>query len=100
MAFVKGQSGNPNGRKSGSQNKLTKSVKEAFEIAFERLGGAEGLVEWGQENRTEFYKIAQKLIPLHVDANVNGDINLRVTTQDDEAIIARYINKQKLLEGK
>ena len=30
MAFEKGQSGNPEGRKKGSQNKYTKQTKEAF----------------------------------------------------------------------
>lgn len=66
------------GRKPGSQNKFTRSVKEAFGEAFELLGGAKALYAWAKENPTDFYKLASKLIP--VDANVK-------VTQTPEAIV-------------
>lgn len=51
------------GRKKGSKNKLTRSAKEAFEMAFQGLGGAEALTEWARTNQTEFYKLYARLIP-------------------------------------
>ena len=48
------------GRQEGSVNKLTKSVKEAFNDAFNAMQDKPevNLTEWGEKNPTEFYKIA------------------------------------------
>lgn len=51
------------GRKKGTPNKLTKSVKEAIAIAFTELGDVTALVAWARDNETEFYKIWAKLLP-------------------------------------
>jgi hypothetical protein len=51
------------GRKRGNPNKLTKSAKEAFELAFEGLGGVDGLIAWGLKHRTQFYRLYARLIP-------------------------------------
>jgi hypothetical protein len=58
------------GRKKGVQNKLTQSAKQAFQFAFDELGGAKGLAQWGKKNKDEFYKLYSKLIP--VDVTTNG----------------------------
>jgi hypothetical protein len=60
------------GSRKGSPNKLTKSVKEAFEIAFSELQGDSeaNLANWAKENTTEFYKLAAKLIPTSVNADL------------------------------
>ena len=56
MAFKKGEK-RPEGagRKKGSANKTTVKVREAMELAFEGIGGVPALVEWVQDNQTEFY---------------------------------------------
>lgn len=54
------------GRKAGTPNKVTRAFKEAVLAAFHELDGVDGLVAWGKENRTEFYKIAARLIPHEV----------------------------------
>jgi hypothetical protein len=66
--FEKGNKGKP----KGATNKLTKSVKEAFEIAFNELQGDSeaNLANWAKENTTEFYKLAAKLIPTSVNADL------------------------------
>jgi hypothetical protein len=51
------------GRKRGNPNKLTRSAKEAFELAFEGLGGVDGLIAWGVKHRTQFYRLYARLIP-------------------------------------
>lgn len=61
------------GRPKGSPNKLTKSVKDAFQEAFDVMQEQPGvkLTEWGKENPTEFYKLAARLIPAEINAKVS-----------------------------
>ena len=70
MAFKKGNSGKP----KGSQNKLTKTVKEAFEIAFNELQSDKkaNLAMWAKENTTDFYRLAAKLIPTSLNADLTS----------------------------
>ena len=51
------------GRPKGSTNKMTRAAKDAFGLAFDGLGGVEGLIEWGKRNRSEFYRLYARLIP-------------------------------------
>lgn len=77
MPFEKGKPRHPKaGRKVGSINKTTASVKEAFQAAFESLQADKknNLVVWGAQNPTEFYKLASKLIP--IEGNVQAAITL------------------------
>lgn len=62
------------GRKAGTPNKLTKSVKEAFEQAFNAMQEEPGvkLGDWGKTNPTEFYKLAARLIPTELNAKVTS----------------------------
>ncbi len=63
--------GNPNlkagpGRPKGSQNKLTKTVKQAVLDAFEELGGADWLVSVGRKDPKTFSQLLAKCIPAEV----------------------------------
>ena len=58
------------GSRKGKPNKFTASAKEAFQLAFDQLGGATALAKWAKENQAEFYKLYSKLIP--VDVTTNG----------------------------
>ncbi|MBS0416676.1 MAG: hypothetical protein JSR66_03110 [Proteobacteria bacterium] len=70
------------GRPKGVPNKFSAEAKECLALAFEGLGGVEGLVEWGKKHRAAFYRIWSKLIAnsgasaavdasMHLTANVN-----------------------------
>jgi len=74
MAFQKGKS-KTGGRKAGVSNKNTLAAKEAFQIAFDKIGGASALAAWAKDNQTEFYKIYGRLIPM--DTHVTGNLTLR-----------------------
>lgn len=60
------------GRQKGTPNKLTATVKEAFQAAFDELqqDPATKLSAWGKENPTDFYKVASKLIPTEVSGSL------------------------------
>lgn len=63
------------GRKPGVPNKLTKSAREAFQLAFEKNGGGAALARWAKKNPTEFYKLYARLIPVeHVGEGGSGPI--------------------------
>lgn len=66
------------GRKPGTPNKVTQTVKQAFEAAFADLqpdsANPAHLVNWAKANPSDFYRIASKLIP----EQVSGDLNLQV----------------------
>jgi hypothetical protein len=70
------------GRAKGTPNKVTRTVREAFEKAFEALQDHDEakLEAWAVRNPTEFYKLASKLIPADVNAHLTGGIQLTVVT--------------------
>lgn len=68
------------GRAKGTPNKLTVTVKQAFEQAFKDLQADPKqpyhLLNWAKENQTDFYKLASKLIPEEISGNVALTINV------------------------
>jgi len=58
------------GRTKGVPNKITRSAKEAYALAFDGLGGAAALQQWARENLGEFYKLHARLIP--TESHVSG----------------------------
>lgn len=62
------------GRPKGVPNKATIAAKEAFQLAFDKMGGWERLAQWAMEDRDntkEFYKLYARLIPQ--DVTTGGD---------------------------
>ena len=62
MPFQKGN--RLGGRKKGVPNKVTVQAREAFQLAFDGIGGAPALQQWGLANLTEFFKLYARLIPV------------------------------------
>ena len=75
MAMPKGRPKQPgSGRKAGTPNKVTRSMREAFAEAFEQRGGVPALLSFADrspENERVFYQLASKLIPSEV-TGANG----------------------------
>lgn len=60
------------GRKKGSRNKVTLAFKEAVLRAYDGIGGDRAFQLWATRNRTEYYKIAARLIPHEVVGPSDG----------------------------
>lgn len=75
------------GSRLGKPNKLTMAAKEAFQHAFDGIGGQVALAEWGRENRTEFYKLFARLIPVQQDTNLNITKSAADLTDDQLAAV-------------
>mgnify|MGYP003402832662 CR=1 FL=1 len=75
MPFEKGHN-KAVGRPTGSQNKLTKTVKERVLEVFNELqeDPKANLLSWAKDEPTEFYKIAAKLIPSDINAKIEGKV--------------------------
>lgn len=78
------------GRPKGVKNKTTLAMKEAISSVYADLQADAGgdhahFKGWAQLNPTEFYKIAARLIPQDVNANVNANVGLLPGRIDDLA---------------
>ena len=63
------------GRKKGTPNKITLTVKEQIELCYQRIGGDKRFSEWANENPDLFYvHIYPKIIPK--DIHVTGTIGV------------------------
>ena len=60
------------GRPKGVQNKLTKSIKEAIEAAFQGVGGPEYLMRQAEENPQAFMTLLGKIIPNQIQADLTN----------------------------
>jgi hypothetical protein len=65
-----------NGRPKGALNKTTIAAKQAHVLAFEGAGGVKAFTEWAIANRTEFYKLYSRLLPLEANLHHDGTVTL------------------------
>ena len=72
------------GRPRGIPNKVTQSVKEAIERAFDELGGASYLVHVGRQDPRTFCALLSKLLPTKL-ANADGSPLLAALTELTDA---------------
>ncbi len=76
------------GTRLGKPNKLTMAAKEAFQYAFDGIGGQDALAAWGRDNQTEFYKLFARLIPVQQDTTMHITKSARDMSDDELAAIA------------
>lgn len=84
--WVKGQSGNPDGRPKGSSNGFTEMRGKFMEV-FQQLGGTDGLKAWVEKdpkNQDTFYRLIVQLVPK--ESNVTLDTT--PATPEDRAVQA------------
>jgi hypothetical protein len=91
--------GRGRGRALGSAGKVSRQAKENILDAFEFIGGVDALAAWARKNRTEFYKLYARLIPVTVHAAV--DVRHASEYSDDELarIVARSSREGAVIEA-
>jgi hypothetical protein len=78
------KAGEHNGRRKGTPNKLTLSIREAIEHAFDELGGTSYLVHVGRTDPRTFCSLLGKLLPTKL-ANADGSPLLAALTELTDA---------------
>lgn len=69
--FKPGQSGNPNGRKKGSRNKLGEEFLDALQADFE-AHGAEVIVRVREDRPHEYLKVIAGILPKELNVNTRA----------------------------
>jgi len=82
------------GRKPGVPNRITKSVKESIEAAFQEVGGVQYLTEQAEKNPQGFMSLLGRLLPTGSQLNVAVGVSVD-GRESFEAILARAI----IIEG-
>lgn len=69
------------GRKKGQVNRLTRTMKEAIEQAFEKAGGVDYLVRLANgtsSDRQAFAALIGRLLPMQVNSNIEARIRVEL----------------------
>ena len=64
------------GRPKGSENKVTRVVKDAVQDAFDELGGAQYLLQVARDDPKTFCGLLGRVIPTQVNAELKGDVQV------------------------
>ncbi len=76
------------GRKKGTPNKLSSTVKENVVAVFNHLNGEEltHIKDWALENPTQFYNLYAKLLPTEIEADIehSGLVAVTLTPTDEK----------------
>lgn len=66
------------GRKRGVPNKVTGALKDMILGALDRAGGVDYLEKQADENPVAFMTLVGKVLPLQVNAKVDGEVSYRI----------------------
>lgn len=77
MPFTKGKSGNPRGRRVGSENKVSRELKDMILSALDGAGGEAYLQKQATENPTAFLTLVGKVLPLKVAGSDGGPLKVQ-----------------------
>jgi hypothetical protein len=82
------------GRKKGSPNKSTRSVKEAIELAFLGIGGVDQLIKWAKKHPSEFFsRVWVRILPQQIQLDLAG------IDGKPPAVIVYLPEKRPVIEG-
>lgn len=60
------------GRKKGTPNKTTATIKDAITQAFDGIGGVRALIAWGTANPGLFFPLWARLAPAELNVKAEG----------------------------
>jgi hypothetical protein len=66
------------GRKKGTPNKVSATVKQNVLEVFEKLGGVNAMTCWAIEDPRSFYQLYGKLIPTEQAIEHSGEVQARL----------------------
>ena len=76
MTFKPGESGNPNGRPEGAENKLTKKAKYYAEKFLDEID-KQGISQIAATGKmTDFINIIKALLPKDMNVNLSGQVDV------------------------
>lgn len=91
MAYVRNKTtfkAGEGGRPKGVKNKTTRMVKDIFTEVFNEMQNSPKvkLLVWAKKEPTEFYKLAAKLIPTEIKADLSGkqEIILKIVRDSNQ----------------
>jgi len=64
--FALGRSGNPAGRRHGTPNRVTSTMRQVFLHVLDRIGGERWLLEYSRTHPTEFFRALVRLVPREI----------------------------------
>lgn len=99
MAFKKGTSGNPDGRRKGAANKMTAELRERIK---DFLDGQWERIERDFDNLEPdkrvalFEKLLQYVLPRMASMDLEGELDFKVLSEETlDKIADRLINKER-----
>jgi len=99
MAFKKGQSGNPDGRRKGAANKVTAELRERIK---DFLDGQWDRIERDFDSLEPdkrvalFEKLLQYVLPRMASMDLEGELDFKVLSEETlDKIADRLINKER-----
>ena len=91
------------GRIKGVPNKMTASVKDAFQAAYKSIGGDKALAQWAMDNPTHFYQLYAKLIPQDINKTVEHRIPTQITFNSVDMSggvkMVEFVNKEDVIDA-
>lgn len=80
------------GRPKGAVNKLTKTIREAVEISFNQIGGADWLAKMADEQPVAYMTLLGKVLPQQIEhAGKDGGAIQMEQVKNDAAAFARSV---------
>jgi hypothetical protein len=76
------------GRKKGTPNKVTTSLKDAIMNAFDIAGGEEYLVEVAKQDHKTFCSLLGRVLPKEISTSIHSDLD-SMSMEELEAELAR-----------
>jgi len=99
MAFKKGQSGNPDGRRKGAANKVTtelrERIKDFLEGQWDKIERDFNTLE-PKDRVAHFERLLQFILPRMASMDLEGELDFKVLSEDTlDKIADRLINKER-----
>ena len=88
MQWKKGKA-KTGGRRPGVANRSTVTYRAALAATYRGVGGDAAFMEWARENRTEFYRIMARLLPVEREVQSRGNVAIIVRRYTPEGTRTR-----------